>query len=520
MQTVVSAEEMRWCDATAINTYGIPSLVLMENAGSAVAWFVQEHFGPVEGKQILIACGKGNNGGDGYVAARHLLNQGASVQVVLMAPPRELRGDAKTNFQILAKLQKVESTRLSILQYSQRLPKSLRPPDMILDALLGTGFSGSVRPPMSNLIAWINAQRVPVIAVDVPSGVDASTGVVENVAVEATATVTFGALKVGLLCNRGQDSAGDILVADIGIPRQVLHSPRLKTFLVETGDVREKLPSRPSTAHKYSVGKVFVLAGSRGFTGAAALTATAALRAGAGAVMLGTPESVYPILAKKLTEEIVVPLPSTEAGTLSADALSLIREKLHWADVVVIGPGLSQHPETQAVIQHLLLDNRSRMLVDADGLNALAKMGITKLKKTVGEFILTPHSGEFSRLSGLSSETIERDRVNAARDFAVKTDSTVVLKGGPTVTADPEGYAFINSTGNPGMATVGSGDVLSGLIAGLWAQGMDAEDAALAGVFLHGLSGNIARLKLGQRSLVAQDLIDFLPQAFSEVERT
>jgi NAD(P)H-hydrate epimerase len=520
MQTVVSAEEMRWCDATAINTYGVPGLVLMENAGSAVAWFVEENFGPVEGKQILIACGKGNNGGDGYVAARHLLNQGASVQVVLMASPRELRGDAKTNFQILAKLQKAESSRLSIIQYSQRLPKSLRPPDIIIDALLGTGFSGSVRPPMSNLIAWINAQHVPVIAVDVPSGVDASTGVVENVAVEASATVTFGALKVGLLCHQGQDCAGDVLVADIGIPRHVLHASRLKTFLVETQDVHARLPGRASTAHKYSVGKVFVLAGSKGYTGAAALTATAALRAGAGAVMLGIPESVYPILAKKLTGEIVVPLHSTEAGTLSADALSSIREKIQWADVVVIGPGLSQHPETQAVIQHLLLDNRSKMLVDADGLNALARTGITKLKKTVGEFILTPHTGEFSRLSGLSSETIERDRVKAARDFAVKADSTVVLKGGPTVTATPEGFAFINSTGNPGMATVGSGDVLSGLIAGLWAQGMQAEDAALAGVFLHGLSGNIARSKLGQRSLVAQDLIDFLPQAFSEVERT
>lgn len=519
MQTVVSAEEMRWCDATAINAYGIPSLLLMENAGSSVAWFVEDNFGPVEGKQILIACGKGNNGGDGYVAARHLLNQGASVQVVLMASPRELRGDAKTNFQILAKLQKAESSHLSIIEYSQRLPRSLRPPDIIIDALLGTGFSGAVRPPMSNLIAWINEQRVPVIAVDIPSGVDASTGVVESVAVEATATVTFGALKVGLLCNHGQDCAGDVLVADIGIPRKVLRSEKLRTLFVEMEDVRAKLPRRPSTAHKYSVGKVFVLAGSRGFTGAAALTAMAVLRSGAGAILLGTPQSVYPILAKKLTEAIVVPLPSTEAGTLSTDALSALREKLQWADVVVVGPGLSQHPETQAVIQHLLLDNRSKMLVDADGLNALAKMGIAKLRKNLGECILTPHSGEFARLSGVSSEAVERNRVNVARDFATKAGAVVVLKGGPTVTATAEGVVYINSTGNPGMATVGSGDVLSGIIAGLWAQGMEAGDAALAGVFLHGLAGNIARSKLGQRSLVAQDLIDFLPGAFNEVEQ-
>lgn len=518
MQTVVSAEEMRWCDASAIKSYGIPGLLLMENAGSSVASFVDDMFGPVEGKEVLIFCGKGNNGGDGFVVARHLVNQGALVQVVVMASARELKGDAKTNFQILSRIQKSDPSHLTILHFQQRLPKSLRSPHFIVDALLGTGFSGAVRDPMATVIRWINEQSVPVVAVDIPSGVNASTGVVENAAIEASATVTFGLLKAGLLCSQGQDCAGDVFVADIGIPRAVLSSSKLKTFLVESEDIDARLPRRPSTSHKYNVGKVFVLAGSRGFTGAAALTTMAALRSGAGAVMLGTPDVVYPILAKKVTEAIVVPFPSTEAGTLSSQALPEIREKIQWADVVVVGPGLSQHQETQAVIQHLILDNSGKMLIDADGLNALALMGVTKMKRASGNVILTPHAGEFARLMKTTSREVELDRVHAARQAATSVESTIVLKGGPTVTATPAGDAFINSTGNPGMATVGSGDVLSGIIGGLWAQGMSELDAAMAGVFLHGLSGNIAREKFGERSLVAQDLIDFLPKAFQDVE--
>ncbi len=518
MLTVVSADEMRWCDAAAINSYGIPGLLLMENAGSWVAWFVEEHFGPVEQKNILVFCGKGNNGGDGFVAARHLVNQGAHVQVVLLAPPKTLKGDARTNYDILAAIAE-DTPGITFHQYGQRIPKTVRPPDLIIDALLGTGFSGVVRDPIANAISWMNGQDVPIVAADIPSGVDATTGCVGNIAVNATATVTFGYLKTGLLCNRGQDCAGDIHLADIGIPRAVTSSGKLKTFLVEQNDVRDTLPQRSSTANKYGVGKVLVLAGSKGYTGAAALTTMAALRSGAGAVMLATPDAVYSLLARKLTESIVVPLPSTSDGTLSSEALPIIREKVKWADVVVLGPGLSRHSETDALIQHLLLDNSGRMLVDADGLNALASLGLGRLKKSKGDFILTPHTGEMARLTGLRSENIEDNRIDVARKTAAACAATVVLKGGPTVTADDKGNAWINSTGNAGMATVGSGDVLSGIIAGLWAQGMDEAGAAIAGVFLHGLAGNMVREKLGERSIVAQDLIDFLPQALQQVER-
>jgi NAD(P)H-hydrate epimerase len=516
--TVVSADEMRWCDAATINSYGIPGLLLMENAGSGVARFVEDNFGPVERKNILVFCGKGNNGGDGFVAARHLVNQGAHVQVVLLASPKALKGDAKTNYDILAAIAE-HTPGLSLHQYGQRIPRTVRPPDLIIDALLGTGFSGAVRDPIANAISWMNDQDVPIVAADIPSGVDATTGCVENIAVDATATVTFGYLKTGLLINRGQDCAGDVHLADIGIPRAVTSFEKLKTFLVEQSDVRDSLPRRASTVHKYSVGKVLVLAGSKGYTGAAALTTMAALRSGAGAVMLATPDAVYPILARKLTESIVIPLPSTPDGTLSSEALPVIREKMKWADVVVVGPGLSLQSETEAVIQHLLLDNSGKMLVDADGLNALASLGLARLRRAKGDFILTPHTGEFSKLTGLRSESIDNNRIEVVRKAAAACSATVVLKGGPTVTANDKGSAWINSTGNPGMATVGSGDVLSGITAGLWAQGMEETDAAIAGVFLHGLSGNLVREKLGERSLVARDLIDFLPQALRQVER-
>ena len=520
MQTVVSAEEMRLCDKTASRAYGIPTLLLMENAGSAVASFVEENFGPTHGRHIVLVCGKGNNGGDGFVAARHFVNQGAQVSVLMISNARELRGDAKTNFTILSRIAKASGGKLAIRPFSSATVKSLEPPDIIVDALIGTGFSGTVRKPVLSAIRWMNSRTVPVVSVDIPSGVDASTGIVEDAAVEASATVTLGLLKTGLFCNQGQDHAGDVVVADIGIPKAVTSSPKFKTFLVEQQDIQSKLPRRPSTAHKYSTGKIFILAGSKGYTGAAALAAMSALRSGAGAVLLGTPETVYPILAKKLTEPIVSPLPSTTEGTLSLNALSAIREKMKWADVVMIGPGLSQNPETQSLIQQIVHNFTGKMLLDADGLNALASVGMAKFKKSKASFILTPHTGEFSRLSGMTSESIERNRAKGlAHSAAVSWNATVVLKGGPTITATRDGMEYINSTGNPGMATVGSGDVLSGIIASLWAQGMTDADAALAGVFIHGYSGNLARAKYGERSLVAQDLVDFLPSAFQEIER-
>jgi ADP-dependent NAD(P)H-hydrate dehydratase / NAD(P)H-hydrate epimerase len=513
MQRVVSAEEMQWCDASTINTYGVPGLLLMENAGRGIVEIIKQNYSTLESKNILIVCGKGNNGGDGFVIARLLSNSCAQIHVLLMASPSELKGDAKTNFIILHKFVKKSSHQIKLHRYSKKLLSSLSKPDIIVDAMFGTGFAGVVRKPFADVIDWMNKQGTQIVAVDIPSGVNGTTGVVENCAVRANLTMTFGAIKSGLLCNQGRELTGSISVMDIGIPNSITGNNRLKTFLVEQSDVRRVIPKRSVHAHKYSVGKVLVLAGSKGLTGAAALCSTSVMRAGAGAVVLGTPDPVYPILARKLTEVMTFPLPATSDGTLSLSALDGIRAKLSWADVLVIGPGLSQNPETQQLILKLLLEYRGKVLIDADGLNAIAANGISKFRSARAQCILTPHVGEFSRLTGLSSIEVERHRIEAARVLAKQLSTTIVLKGVPTITASKDGKCFLNSTGNPGMATAGSGDVLSGVIGGLWAQGMSDIEAAYAGVYLHGLSGDLAAKKIGERGLLANDLIEYLPAA-------
>jgi len=518
MKRVVSAEEMRWCDKTTINTYHVLGFLLMENAGRGVVEIIKYEYSPLESKHILVICGKGNNGGDGFVVARMLLNSCTHISVLLIASPSELKGVAKTNFKILQAIAKKSLGQITVYRYSKKLLAKLPQADIIIDAMFGIGFTDSVRKPFTDVIEWVNQQQAKIVAVDVPSGINGTTGVMENCAIRADVTVTFGCLKSGLLCNQGRGLVGSIRVVDIGIPRMVSEDKRLQTFLVEKSDVRRVLPKRSIHAHKYSVGKVLVLAGSKGLTGAAALCCMSALRAGAGAVVLGTPESVYPILARKLTETMVLPLPATSDGTLSLTALDPIREKLSWADVLVIGPGLSQNPETQKLILKILLEYCGKILIDADGLNALAVHGISKLRSSRAHFILTPHVGEFSRLSKLSSNNIEEYRINVARELAKRIGVTVVLKGVPTISASKDGSAILNSTGNPGMATAGTGDVLSGIIAGLWAQGMSDIEAAWAGVYLHGLSGDTIAKKIGERSLVAGDLIEYLPAAMQNIE--
>ena len=518
MRTLVSAKEMRWCDETTIRKFGIPGLLLMENAGRGVSETAQSHFGPIAGRDVLIFCGKGNNGGDGFVAARHLLDAGANVTVVLMSPHQRLVGDARTNFKILERLLRSKSELLHIKSFSGTLLKTIPKPALIIDAIFGTGFSGKVSGTCSDAIEWINQQGVPVISVDVPSGVDGTTGIVENCAVEASATVTFGLLKSGLLCNQGQEHSGRVTVVDIGIPKVVRETSALKTFQIEAEDVRKVLPRRRATANKYSVGKVFVLAGSRGFTGAAYLCSMGALRAGAGAVMLGTPEAVYPILARRLSETIVRPLPSTPEGTLAGSAFDEIMEKLAWADVAVLGPGLSTNVETLNLLRKLVSNYRGDIVVDADALRVIGELSLQKLSRLKSNFVLTPHSGEYSRIIDVPAAEVDAHRIEMARSGAKKGRVTLVLKGGPTAVGTSDGVVYVNSTGNPGMATVGSGDVLTGIIASLWAQGMDAKSAAYSGVFLHGLSGDIARELFGERSIIAQDLVDQLPSALKRVE--
>jgi hydroxyethylthiazole kinase-like uncharacterized protein yjeF len=519
MQVVLSREQMKRADERAIRSYGIPGLVLMENAGAGIAQALASAYAPLQGKTVLVVAGKGNNGGDGFVVARHLLSAGARVHILLVVPPTAYTGDALINYKIVKAFARDGGEPLTIGRASPKALQALEAPDLIVDAIFGTGFSGKVGAPLRRVIEWINRQRVPVVAIDIPSGVDGSTGVVANIAVRAERTITMAAPKIGLLCSSGREHSGAVHVVDIGMPRAILDDRRHSTFLIGPEDVRRILPQRSLHAHKYSVGKVFLLAGARGYTGAAVLSALGALKSGAGAVHLGVPEAVYPIIAKKVTEPVIVSLPSTAGGSLALEARDRILERMAWADVVVVGPGLSRHDEVMRLLAELFRQGHKRMLIDADGLFLLARLGLKTLRRNGCATILTPHAGEFAELSGLSAREIEANRVEASRSFARKHHVGLLLKGAPTATAMPDGTVVLNSSGNPGLATVGSGDVLSGLVAGLWAQGCAPLEAASSAAYLHGRAGDLAARKLGQRSLMAGDLIEFLPFTFQELER-
>ncbi|MEK9136845.1 MAG: NAD(P)H-hydrate epimerase, partial [Bacteroidota bacterium] len=351
MQLLATADQMQEFDRTAIGNLGIPGIILMENAGRA---FVDELVGrvsPLAGKRVVIVCGKGNNGGDGHVIARQLLNRGCSVTVALLCKRRDVGGDAKTNLDILFNLLPQWKKLLRIVQVtSASRMNRIGEADVIVDAIFGTGFRGKAEGTCLRAIQWINRQKSFIVSVDICSGVNASMGIVEGEAVKANLTVTMGLGKVGQYVGTGREHSGQVKVVDISIPNSVFEKGNIQTFRVEEEDVRRALPKRPRTAHKYSVGKIFVLAGSRKFTGAPYMCAQAAMRTGAGAVILGTPRSVQPILARKFTEVMIAPLDETEEGSLAASGFGAIEDRIRWADVVVIGPGISRTRETLELV--------------------------------------------------------------------------------------------------------------------------------------------------------------------------
>ncbi|MBS4028549.1 MAG: NAD(P)H-hydrate dehydratase [Ignavibacteriales bacterium] len=542
MENLLSSNEMRSCDKRAVEEYSIPSLLLMENAGRSVVDAIEKHFGNVSGKSFLIFCGKGNNGGDGFVVARHLFNRGANVHVLLVGKKSEVKGDAKTNLEIVLQLQKKtkNTSQFSFSEIKTSFLKDCPRCDIIIDALFGTRFSGEVRKPFAEIVGWMNASNKPIVAIDIPSGINSDNGMKTNVAVKANLTVTMAARKIGLIVNDGKECLGIIEVADISIPKKLLEEKR-NTFLVEKNDVSTFLPKRALNVNKYSVGKVFVLAGSRQFPGAGVMTATSAMKSGVGAVILGTIKSLYPLLVKKLTEVMLEPLDETSEGTISLSSKEKILERIAWCDTLAIGPGISQNEETQRLVREIISSCEKLMVIDADALRGLEvggwRLGENKISptnpkpQTPNHFILTPHTGELSRMIGISSEEIETNRVEIARSAAKKFNSVLVLKGNPTVIATPGGNVFLNSTGNPGMATAGSGDVLTGTIAGILAQ-MKSENiqveeklqrASIAGVYIHGLAGDVAKEKFGERSLMAMDISDslsFALQSLTTGERT
>jgi hydroxyethylthiazole kinase-like uncharacterized protein yjeF len=514
MKKLATAQEIREMDRRTIIEIGIPGLLLMEAASKAVADNVCDMLERPEGKEVTLLCGRGNNGGDGLAAARHLFLRGMRVSVYLAGDIKTLQGDALANCRMLGGL----NIPVHELRIRNDLRK-IRPGDLIVDALLGTGMSGPVEGFYAEVIKWINGSERPVLSVDIPSGLSADSGQITSVCVSADRTVTFGELKRGLVLHPGREQAGRVVVADIGIPESVASSVGVSTFWLEQRDVVLRLPKRPEWAHKGVFGKVAVIAGSRGMTGAAVLCSSAVMRAGAGLAVLAIPASLYPLLVGKPPEIMTKPLAETPAGSLSSDAEHDIQGLIDWADVLAIGPGISRHPETSDVARKIVLKNRKPVVLDADGINAFEGHTVM-FEKIKGNKVLTPHSGELSRIIGIPIEQIEKDRIETARNAAQRFRCVLVLKGSPTVIAEPDGRVWVNSSGNSGMATAGAGDVLTGVIAGLLAQGISIQDAAVCGVYLHGLAGDIAATEKSGRAMMAGDITDALGKAFQHVEKS
>ena len=513
MKVAMSAE-MRRIDLSASEDYGIPGLVLMESAGRETAYVVQELLRRTGGKRVCIFAGKSNNGGDGFVAARYLANQGFHVQVCLLAEIAALSGDAAVYF---AALQKMGIDVLGITEERDwdKAGLAVSFADCLVDALIGTGLQGELTDRMAAAIDLMNSSVKPIVAVDIPSGVEADTGRVTRTAVKASHTVTFGLPKPGLYLYPGADYAGEVKVADIGIPAELLRSASIQQNIITAETVRDMLPQRPRDAHKGSCGRVGVIAGSVGMTGAAVLSATGALRAGAGLVTLGIAASLNPVVEVKLTEVMTLPFPESANGTFGARALPFMEELALKNAVTLIGPGLGRSEETQAAIRQFVREARCPLVIDADALAALAGE-IDILQQTEALAVLTPHLGEMALLTGLTVEEISQDRLYIARQAAMEWASIVVLKGAGTVIAFPDGEAYINPTGNSGMATGGTGDVLAGMIAGFIAQGISSHSAAVAGVYVHGLAGDLAAAG-GMVGMTAGDLAAKVPAAIQQI---
>jgi len=514
---ILTGEVMKKLDEYVIKNIGLSSLVLMENAGRSVAEILTQKIPELKKKKMIVVAGRGNNGGDGLAAARHLINWGANIEIfILAASKEELSPEAATNAAIL---EKSGANVKYIEQEVEVLSAALARADIVIDAIFGIGIKGAVRGVAQKAIELINRSSASIVSVDLPSGLDADTGHVEGVCVKADLTITLEFFKLGLLLYPGREYAGEIIIAQIGYPKSIKEAFKSELELVDREFVTKKIPKRRAYSHKGDYGRVFLIAGSRGMTGAAALAAEAALRSGAGLVYAGIPQSLSAVIESKLTEAVKIPLPDSE-GALAYEALAPILQLLKDKDVLAIGPGLSKKDQTAKLVKALIkkVPPTLPIVIDADAINILSEEP-RLLKALKSSTVLTPHPGELSRLIKKKIEEIEADRVGVAKKVAADFNVVLVLKGVPTVTALPSGFVFINSTGNSGLASGGSGDVLTGLIAGLIAQGLRPEDAAPTGAYLHGLIADRLKEKTGERAMIAGDLIKEMPAVLKEFER-
>lgn len=510
---LVTAKEMKALDVQAQNDYAMPGILLMDNAAQAVAEAVHEALTALEGERVVIFCGGGNNGGDGLGAARWLQSYGVSVRAFVVGAALDaVQGDAAMELAMFTKAGgRVEALSTEDDWVLAELAASKA--DVLVDALLGTGFYGELEGDVLRACELLNKSEKYILAVDVPTGVNADNGAVSENAVRADHTVTMALVKTGLLLYPGREYCGDIELADISMPVKLVEEYQSDKYRLTDEIVRELLPLRKANAHKGDAGRVVICAGSPGYTGAAALASDAAVKAGAGLVSLYTPLSSRDVLAIKLTEVMVHGLLERMPGILGGGAASDVASSAEAADVLAIGPGLGTSESTQEAVRTILQKITTPVVIDADALTALA--GHTEILAAMqAQKVLTPHPGEMARLTGLEIAEIEADRINIAKKYAEQWQAIVVLKGAPTVIGCPNGTVYVNSTGNSSLATGGSGDVLTGIIAGLAAQEISLQEAAICGVYLHGLAAELTGIDIG---LAAGELAAWLPQAREQV---
>jgi len=573
---VATPSQMSEIDKKAINEYGIPGIVLMENAALKVVSEIENSlFDISNNSKVIIFAGKGNNGGDAFAVARHLFNRGAFVKVFILGDRYAIKGDAAINLASIIKMgldiieiqqikgekgeyktkyakvikdskelneKELNAEELNVIEgkktfaaadeiYTNNLPyneynelsyseieRDLAESSFIVDGIFGTGFRGEVSGIEAEMIKRINSSGKPVVSIDIPSGIIGETGEVCGVCIKACKTITFGLPKTGLVLYPGCEYVGKLVVADISIPSEVVKSLKIKNHVIDKEMVASWIPLRNKQTNKSDYGRALIISGSMGMKGSGCLAAQAALRTGAGLVYLAVPASLMTIYSAALTETIIIPLEDYGKGHFMPVDHDIIQERIiERRDVVAIGPGLSLNDDTTKFVYQIIENAASPLVIDADALNAIAKdVSVLKTLKTTA--VITPHPGEMSRLTGKNVEFIQKNRIDIAKEFSSKWNVITVLKGFRTVVALPDGTAYINPTGNPGMATAGTGDVLTGIIAGLIAQGIKPEKAAPAGVYVHGIAGDQIASKKGEYGLIASDLVDEIPYAVVSIK--
>jgi ADP-dependent NAD(P)H-hydrate dehydratase / NAD(P)H-hydrate epimerase len=506
---VSTVSEMRELDRKAIEELGIAEELLMENAGQAVYFALLNEFG-VAGKRFVVFCGLGNNGGDGLVVARKIHSSGGMVKVFILGDPGKFKGAAKLNFDIVSRLP-IEARRIESAGETQA---EIAHCDCIVDAILGTGLTREVAGLYHDVIERINGSGKRVCSVDIPSGVHGDTGKVMGAAIQADVTVTFGLPKIGNLLFPGYDLGGKLYVSHISFPPSMYDADRLKIEISPPVEI----PPRDRDGHKGDFGQALFIAGAAGYLGAPYFAASSFLKAGGGYSRLAAPRSIVPFIGNKGGEIVFHPQTETDLGSIARQnkpALLALSERM---DMVIIGPGLSLDPETQRLIRELTTEIDKPLLIDGDGITAVCE-DLAVIKGRQAETILTPHLGEMSRMTGASVREIDDDKIDVLRRTTAELNAVIVLKGAHSLIGHPDGRVFVNTSGNSGMATAGSGDVLTGTIAAMFGLGLPLQAAVRQGVFVHGLSGDLAAEDRGKDGVTAQDILDYLPPAMKMIRR-